>query len=107
MRPSPGNDAMDPREERKRYLTRRQFFGQGAMGIGAAALASLLRRDLPAAADPPARSGGLPGVPHFAPRAKRVIYLLQNGAPSHVDLFDHKPRLTEWRRREGRAALRP
>eukprot|EP01031_Cornospumella_fuschlensis_P004918 gene4918-6152_t len=36
---------------------------------------------------------GLPGLPHFAPKAKRVIYLFQNGAPSHVDLFDYKPEL--------------
>ncbi|GAB5405961.1 MAG: DUF1501 domain-containing protein [Aureliella sp.] len=51
----------------------------------------------PNAATPKGESGrgGLAGLPHFAPRAKRVIYLLQNGAPSHVDLFDHKPMLTK------------
>src|SRR6266581_4310150 len=40
-------------------------------------------------------TGGLPGLPHFAPKAKRVIYLFQSGAPSQMDLFDHKPRLAE------------
>ena len=84
---------MHPMEEQRRYLTRRQFFGRSAVGIGAAALASLLEKRLPAADSPPAGLGGLPGVPHFVPRARRVIYLLQNGAPSHVDLFDHKPGL--------------
>src|SRR5947209_1591843 len=44
----------------------------------------------------PSGSGlGLPGLPHFAPRAKHVIYLFQNGAPTHVDLFDYKPALKE------------
>ena len=38
-------------------------------------------------------TNGLPSLPNFAPKAKRVIYLLQNGAPTHVDLFDYKPRL--------------
>ncbi len=100
----------EAREERKRYLTRRQFFGQGAVGIGAAALASLLERDVRAGGDrlPGGSSGvgGLAGIPHFAPRAKRVIYLLQNGAPSHVDLFDYKPRLKEWRGQELPASVR-
>lgn len=69
--------------------TRRQFFGSSGTGVGLAALATLLAKDTASG------SGGLPALPHFAPKAKRVIYLLQNGAPSHVDLFDHKPMLTE------------
>jgi hypothetical protein len=80
-----------------RQQTRRQFFGRSAVGIGTAALASLLAED---AAAEPRRSGGLPGVPHFAPKARRVIYLFQNGAPTHVDLFDYKPTLTRWRGRQ-------
>src|SRR5262245_19155346 len=84
---------IDAREERRRYLTRRQFFGRSAVGIGAAALSSLLGKDLRGA-------GGLPGLPHFAPKARRVIYLLQNGAPSHVDLFDYKPGLKKRRGQE-------
>ena len=43
-----------------------------------------------------AEPGGLPGLPHFAPKAKRVIYLFQSGAPSQMDLFDYKPRLKEF-----------
>ena len=73
-------------------INRREFFGRGATGIGVAALAGLLGRDKLLAAQPGGK-GGLPGLPHFAPRAKRVIYLFQNGAPTHVDLFDYKPRL--------------
>ena len=65
-----------------------------AAGIGAAALSSLLTRDMASGAT--ASSTALPGMPHFAPKAKRVIYLYQNGAPSHVDLFDYKPKLKEW-----------
>lgn len=72
---------------------RRQFFGRSSTGIGTAALASLLQRDAVHGAEAPTRHGGLPGIPHFAPRAKRVIYLLQSGAPSQVDLLDHKPTL--------------
>ena len=65
-------------------LTRRQFFARTASGIGAAALSSLLHA---------AGTGGQPGLPHFAPKAKRVIFLHQSGAPSQLDLFDPKPGL--------------
>src|SRR5689334_14557321 len=64
-------------------VTRRHFFQRSAVGIGIPALASLLQ----------AETGGLPGLPHFAPKAKRVIYLHQSGAPSQLDLFDYKPNL--------------
>jgi hypothetical protein len=73
---------------------RRQFFGKAATGIGTAALASLLNGQATAtAATSTDRIGGLADIPHFAPRAKRVIYLLQSGAPSQVDLLAHKPSL--------------
>ncbi len=73
---------MDPH-----LLTRRYFFGKAAAGLGTAALASLLQAD---------ESGGaMPGIPHFPPTAKRVIYLFQSGAPSQMDLFDYKPRLRD------------
>ena len=74
---------------------RRQFFGRASTGIGIAALSALLNRDLHSseATNGSARIGGLPGIPHFAPKARRVIYLLQSGAPSQVDLLDHKPSL--------------
>ena len=68
-------------------LTRRHFFSRSAAGIGIAALSSLLADDLGAAEG----QAGLAGVPHFASRAKRVIYLFQSGGPSQMDLFDHKP----------------
>ena len=84
---------MDPRLQQALSVNRREFFGRSALGLGTAALSSLLARDLGAAGTTPVRIGGLAGVPHFAPKAKRVIYLLQNGAPSHVDLFDYKPAL--------------
>src|SRR5215204_633347 len=88
---------MDPFREAQALYTRRQFFGRSVLGVGTAALASMLGRDAWAAATP-AQHGipGLPDLPHFAPKAKRVIYLFQNGAPSHVDLFDYKPKLREW-----------
>ena len=84
---------MHPANERALLLSRRHFFGRSATGIGTAALASLLARDAPAADRP--RVGGLKHLPHFAAKAKRVIYLFQNGAPTHVDLFDHKPELAK------------
>ncbi|QDT28750.1 hypothetical protein Enr10x_40960 [Gimesia panareensis] len=85
----------DPLTEMQLQVNRRQFFGRSSTGIGVAALASLLNRDLFAkeTAGDATRVGGLPGIPHFAPKAKRVIYLLQSGAPSQVDLLDHKPSL--------------
>ncbi len=76
-------------------LTRRHFLGRAAIGVGAAALVSLLREDLEAAASSP----GEP-APHLRPRAKRVIYLFQSGAPSQMDLFDHKPALADLRGQE-------
>ena len=88
---------MNPLDEGHALYTRRQFFGKSVLGLGTAALASLIGKDAWAAAGamPGARRGvpGLPELPHFAPKAKRVIYLFQNGAPSHVDLFDYKPKL--------------
>jgi hypothetical protein len=75
-------------------ITRRHFFSKTARGLGAAALASLLPRALMAATGQTA-VGGLPGFPSFAPKAKRVIYLFQSGAPSQMDLFDYKPMLNK------------
>jgi hypothetical protein len=82
--------------ENLRIQTRRQFLGHATMGLGAAALASLTGNLASAAATPQ----GLAGLPHFAPKIKRVIYLMQSGAPSHVDLFDHKPILAKMRGQE-------
>src|SRR3954471_15423855 len=74
-------------------MTRRHFFGINSTGVGVAALASLLKRDLRAAERV---QHGLPGLPHFPPKAKRVIYLFQSGGPSQMELFDFKPRLKEF-----------
>jgi hypothetical protein len=72
-------------------LPRRRFFQDAAYGIGGAALACLLARDCAAAVE------ARPGLPHLAPRARRVISLFQSGAPSQMDLFDPKPGLLDRR----------
>ena len=77
-------------------LNRRHFLAQSGLGLGAIALGSLLpgdgkAADLAGGKPVGESSGGLPGLPHFAPRAKRIIYLFQSGAPSQIDLFDDKP----------------
>ncbi len=82
---------MNPQLEQGLLATRRQFFGRAAAGIGPAALSFLLRGE-----GYGATAGGLPDLPHFAPRAKRVIYMFQSGAPSQIDLFDHKPLLRKY-----------
>jgi hypothetical protein len=84
-------------DDAQRLLTRRTFLKKSSTGLGALALASLLKPTLFAGAD---AAAGLhvPGAMqalHFAPKAKRVIYLFMSGAPSHLDLFDPKPKLTE------------
>ena len=78
-------------------LTRRHFFSKSAVGIGGLALASLLNEKLFAAGPPDPLSFNplTPKPPHFAPKAKRVIYMFMEGAPSQLDLFDYKPRLVE------------
>jgi hypothetical protein len=78
---------MDPIHEHIRTLTRRHFFGRAGLGLGTAALATLLQ---PRACASTA-TGGLPDLPHFAPKAKRAIYLFMNGGPSQMDMFDYKP----------------
>src|ERR1700690_46260 len=96
---------MDLRHRQNLLLTRRHFFGRTSAGLGVAALGTLLANDLPAAEIPPSgpaagSNEGLPGLPHFAPRAKRVIYLFQSGGPSQMELFDYKPKLQDLARTE-------
>src|SRR5688572_16949011 len=74
------------------HLTRRWFFRECGVGLGGNALSQLLAQDSQASAPNPM----LPKVAHFPPKAKRVIYLFQAGAPSHLELFDHKPELAKW-----------
>ena len=77
-------------------LTRRYFLGQcTGVSIGAMALSSLLGRAR-AAGPTTSDANGLPGLPHFAPKAKRVIFLTQSGGPSQIELFDEKPGLMKW-----------
>ncbi len=85
-------------DEYRLAITRRHFFGLGSTGIGTAALASLLNPKLFAGAmDVNPKTGGLPGLPHFPPTAKRVIFLHQSGGPAQMDLFDFKPQLEKMR----------
>lgn len=89
---------MDPRRELELTMTRRQLFGKTATGIGIGALATLMGEDAIASPTGTAAKsyGALPKL-HFAPKAKRVIYLFQSGAPSHIDLFDWKPEMQKYR----------
>ncbi len=85
---------MNLREEILKYRTRRQFFKDCSTGMGAIALASLLNENLFAAgtaSDNPLA----PKKPHFPAKAKNIIYLHMAGAPSTLDLYDHKPKLNE------------
>ncbi len=76
-------------------ITRRWFFQQCGVGLGAIALGALLREN--GWASPAALADPLsPKQPHFPGKAKRVIFLFMAGAPSHLELFDHKPELTKW-----------
>ncbi|MDG1874218.1 MAG: DUF1501 domain-containing protein [Mariniblastus sp.] len=92
---------MTPQHKYIEHETRRQFFRQGAMGLGGAALAALLGGNQNAFAKPTFTTGpddsigGIPGLPHFAPKAKRAIYLFMSGAPSQLDMYDYKPKMAE------------
>jgi uncharacterized protein DUF1501 len=86
---------MNPLEEQKLMMTRRHFFSLCSLGLGSAALASLLGES--GYAQGGAAKPGLPDLPHFAPKAKRVIYLYQVGGPSQLELFDPKPQLEKLR----------
>ena len=87
--------------------TRRQFFGRTAAGIGTVALASLLNRQAAGGGRPGGNPGDLVrGASHFAPSAKRVIYLFQSGASSQMDLLDYKPKLRKLHKTELPASIR-
>jgi len=90
---------MSPLKQFSHFLTRRHLLGKASTGLGTIALAWLLDRELLAADRDRRQSGaGVAGFPNFAPKARRVIYLFQSGAPSQLDLFDAKPQLA---RRQG------
>lgn len=98
---------MNPLMERMLQLTRRNFFGESGLRMGGVAMSMLAGSSLAGGqqafgVSPASQSDGssstmmhppLPGFPHFAPRAKSVIYLHMNGGPSQMDLWDYKPQL--------------
>ena len=84
---------MDPTKEHIQHITRRHFFHQGALGLGVPALTALMG-GTSARALVRSPSGDLPGLPHFAPKAKRAIWLFMAGGPAQIDLFDYKPEVT-------------
>src|SRR5579875_409294 len=88
-----GIDLMFPLDSLR--MKRRTFLSEAGIGLGAAALSVLLGRDLAATAPAEKRRlmRGLPGLPHFPPRVKRVIFLYMAGGPSHLETFDYKPEL--------------
>jgi hypothetical protein len=83
---------MNPLNDFALSMTRRHFFRTGALGLGTAALGSLLPER--AAADS-SKFGGLPELPHFAPKAKRAIYLFMSEGPAQMDMWDYKPKLDD------------
>lgn len=83
---------MHPAQEYVRAETRRQFFSKGASALGTAAIASLMGGAKALGNDAPLPAG----VTHFAPKAKRVIYLHMVGGPSQLDLYDYKPKMADW-----------
>jgi hypothetical protein len=85
---------MDPRQEFSREMTRRTFLRHSGVGIGGLALASLLNGNLFGAGSSRPTSGAIPSL-HVAPRARRVIFLFMSGGPSHLELFDPKPKLRQ------------
>jgi hypothetical protein len=76
------------------WMNRRTFLTRSGVGIGSAALASMLAGDATAAtSEPNTKYAGLEGLPHYAQKAKRVIFLCMAGGPSHLETFDYKPML--------------
>ncbi|MDB6072629.1 MAG: hypothetical protein JWO89_269 [Verrucomicrobiaceae bacterium] len=88
------NYQRDLTSEYSRYLTRRWFFKDCGVGLASLAAMDLMGRN--AAAAPIVDSPLAPKKPHYAAKAKRVIYLFMGGAPSHLELFDNKPELSKW-----------
>ena len=91
--------------EHQLNFNRRRFLSQLGLGVGGVALGSLLMPDL-FNRNNDAEANLSPGIPDFAPKAKRVIYMFQNGAPSQLESFDYKPRLAEMFGQELPASIR-
>src|SRR3954467_457700 len=96
--PCYSGSAMTLDKQMRNAITRRYFFRECGVGVGALALATLLRNNDVYAAQAQALATNplAPKAPHFAPKAKRVIYLFMAGAPRHLDLFDYKPQLAKF-----------
>lgn len=93
----------------EKKIDRRHFLTKTAMGMGSLALGSLFFSDKLLASSPEQAmmvNGGIPGLPHHAPRAKRIIYLFQAGGPSQLDLYDYKPRLSDMHGKDLPASIR-
>jgi hypothetical protein len=73
-----------PFDQQQWLQSRRRFLNHSSMGLGAAVLGSIMAKQT---------SASLPELPHFPPRAKRVIFLFMGGAPSQIELYDYKPGL--------------
>ncbi|HMH22102.1 MAG TPA: DUF1501 domain-containing protein, partial [Puia sp.] len=89
--------------EHSLHLNRRRFLSKLGLGVGSIALGSLLIPDLFRSSE---EESAITGLPHFAPKAKRIIYLFQNGAPSQLDLFDYKPLLNKMQGEDLPASIR-
>lgn len=96
---------IEPHDVALRSMTRRYFFQSAGFGIGSLALASLFGKNASANDVPLAINPMAPKAPHFAPKAKRIIYLFMSGAPSQLDLFEPKPKLIEYNNKECPAEL--
>jgi hypothetical protein len=92
--------------ESRLNINRRKFLSRLSLGIGSVALGSLLIPDLFSGSGADAEADFVPGIPNFAPKAKRVIYLFQDGAPSQLESFDYKPKLREMMGQELPASVR-
>jgi hypothetical protein len=104
---------MNPLNKHKLEINRRHFFGRASTGLGVLGLSSLINPNAPRSAHANDSAqlrnqiAGLPHLPHFAPKAKRVIYLFQSGGPSQLDLYDHKPQLQKFAGKEVPLSIYP
>ena len=87
---------MNPLDQYIKLETRRQFFLNSGVSLGAAALATMLAGRTGGSTPAQAANGGLPGLPHHTPKAKRAIYLFMSGAPSQMEMYDYKPVMADW-----------
>jgi hypothetical protein len=97
---------MDELNKFRLQFTRRHFLEKAGLGLGGLALGSLMVPGLFGGRKEEAPSALPLGLPHFAPKAKRVIYLFQNGAPSQLESFDYKPLLTRMQGQDLPASIR-